>query len=182
MAIVSPAILQVQSVGLDDTHQGHSRMGELIRECHRKVGPGEELEIALEATGGIEFNWLQLFRELDESGDVELNVYRFNPLVIRRFAEQQLHTNKTDEISARALADYLRLGFAEKKTDYTDEGPDNRLGDPGPQDTADGGSVRPPQKRVAGASPEGSSGTCLLRRRPHEPVGSTADKAVPDAK
>jgi len=98
-------VLEIQ---MDDTHQGHSRMSELIRECHRKVGSGEELEIALEATGGIERNWLQLFRVLDESGDMELDVYRFNPLVIRRFAEQQLHTNKTDEISARVLADYPR--------------------------------------------------------------------------
>ena len=112
---------------LDDTHQGHSRMSELIRECNRKVGPEENLEIALEATGGLERNWLHLFRELDKAGEAGLNVYRFNPLVIRRFTEQRLHTNKTDEISARVLADYLRLGLAEKKTAYTDEGPNDGL-------------------------------------------------------
>jgi hypothetical protein len=50
-------------------------------------------------------------------------VYRFDPLVIRRFTEQRLHSNKTDEISARTLADYLRLGLAEKIVAYTDEGP-----------------------------------------------------------
>ena len=117
-------LLEIQ---LDDTRQGHSRMSELIRKCHRRVGPEEELEIALEATGGMECNWLDLFQELDESGDAELDVYRFNPLVIRRFTEQKLHTNKTDEISARALADYLRLGLAEKKAAYSDEGPDDGL-------------------------------------------------------
>jgi hypothetical protein len=117
-------LLEIQ---LDDTRQGHSRMSELIRKCHRRVGPEEELEIALEATGGMECNWLDLFQELDESGDAELNVYRFNPLVIRRFTEQKLHTNKTDEISARTLADYLRLGLAEKKAAYSDEGPDDGL-------------------------------------------------------
>jgi hypothetical protein len=171
-------VLEIQ---MDDTHQGHSRMSELIRECHRKVGSGEELEIALEATGGMERNWLQLFRELDESGDTELDVYRFNPLVIRRFAEQQLHTDKTDEISARVLADYLRLGLAEKKAACTNEGPDDGLGDPGPQDTAHGQPVRRAQKRAAGAAPESPSRACAICPRPHEPVGSTADKAVSDA-
>ena len=117
-------LLEIQ---LDDTHQGHSRMSELIRECRRKVDPDEELRIALEATGGMELNWLELFRRLDQNGEADLEVYRFNPLVIRRFTEQRLHTNKTDEISARVLADYLRLGLAEKKAAYTDEGPDDGL-------------------------------------------------------
>ena len=117
-------LLEIQ---MDDTHKGHSRMGELIQECTQKVGPEEEMEIALEATGGMERNWLDLFRELDEDSEADLKVYRFNPLVIRRFTEQRLHTNKTDEISARALADYLRLGLAEKKAAYTDEGPDDGL-------------------------------------------------------
>ncbi len=117
-------LLEIQ---LDDTRQGHSRMGELIRKCHRKVDSEGELEVALEATGGMERNWLHLFRELDESGEADLEVYRFNPLVIRRFAEQNLHRNKTDEISARVLADYLRLGLAETKAAYTDEGPDDGL-------------------------------------------------------
>lgn len=117
-------LLEIQ---LDDTRQGHSQMRELIRECNRKVGPEEELEVALEATGGMERNWLHLFQKLDEADEADLNVYRFNPLVIRRFTEQRLHTNKTDEISARVLADYLRLGLAEKKAAYTDDGPDDGL-------------------------------------------------------
>jgi len=102
-------------------------MAELIRECCGKVGPEEELEVALEATGGMELNWLKLFRRLDEAGEVDMNVYRFNPLVIRRFTEQQLRSNKTDEISAQVLADYLRLGLAEKKAAYTEAGPDDGL-------------------------------------------------------
>ncbi len=83
--------------------------------------------MALEATGGLEQNWLHLFRKMDEDGDMELNVYRLNPLVICGFTGQQLHTNKTDEISARVLADYLRLRLAEKKAAYTDEGPEDGL-------------------------------------------------------
>jgi hypothetical protein len=36
-------------------------LGKLIRECNRKVGPEEKLEVALEATGGLEQSWLHLF-------------------------------------------------------------------------------------------------------------------------
>jgi transposase len=44
------------------------------------VDPDEELRVALEATGGMELNWLELFRQLDQSGEAYLEVYRFNPL------------------------------------------------------------------------------------------------------
>jgi hypothetical protein len=54
------------------------------------------LEIALEATGGMERNWPHLSRKLDEDGEVNLEMYRFNPLGIRRLTEQKFHTNNTD--------------------------------------------------------------------------------------
>jgi transposase len=171
-------LLEIQ---MDDTRQGHSQMRELIRECNRKVGLEEELEVALEATGGMERNWLHLFRKLDEADEADLNVYRFNPLVIRRFNEQRLHTNKTDEISARALANYLRLGLAEKKAAYTDEGPDDGL------KTLSRKTQRmvnqsidlqnEQQALLQRAHPE----LVLLRLRPHEPMGAEADKAVSNA-
>ncbi|MEF8795192.1 MAG: transposase [Salinivenus sp.] len=135
----SEILLEVQ---LDDTRQGHNRMDELIRECQRKVGSEGEIKVALEATGGMERNWLNLFRELDESGEVGLEVYRFNPLVIRRFAEQKLHTNKTDEISARALADYLRLGLSRTPSGCLHRrGSQRWTQDPGSQDAEDGEPV-----------------------------------------
>ena len=112
-------LLEIQ---LDDTRQGYNRMSQLIRECRQKVSPQEKLEVALEATRGMELNWLDLFRRLDETSKADLEVYRFNPLVIRWFAEQNLPRNKTDKISARVLADYLRLGLAGTKAAYTDEG------------------------------------------------------------
>jgi transposase len=121
----------LREIQLDDTPQRHSRMSELIRECNGNVGPEEKLEIALEATGGLERHWLHLFRELDEADETDLNVYRFDPLVIRRCTEQRLHSNKTGEISARALADYLRLGLAEKKAAYTAATAQLHLSQPG---------------------------------------------------
>lgn len=114
-------------IQLDDTRRGHTQMREIILECNQKVGAEGELKVALEATGGLELNWLHLFRDLDETGEAELTVYRLNPLIIRRFTEQQLHACKTDEISARVLADYLRLGLAEEHAAYTGEGPDEGL-------------------------------------------------------
>lgn len=117
-------LLEIQ---LDDTRSGHDQMSEIIRECDQEVGEEDELLVALEATGGLERNWLQLFNDLREAGEADLRIYHLNPLIIKRFAEQKLHANKTDEISARILADYLRLGLAEEASVYTDEGPSDGL-------------------------------------------------------
>lgn len=58
---------------------------------------------------------------------IGLGNVRLLKVSVQRRKAQQLQSNKTDEISARASADYLRLGLAEKKVGCTDEAPVDRL-------------------------------------------------------
>jgi transposase len=108
---------------LDDTREGHDRMEELVRTCAGQQD--ETLLVGLEATGGLELNWLSTLKALEQSDD--LTVYQLNPYVLRKFVEQRLHVSKTDASSARSIADYLRRGLAEDLTPYREDGPSQGL-------------------------------------------------------
>jgi len=97
-------------VRLDDTRRGHDQMTGLLRQFAEDVSGDGEVVVGMEATGGMESNWLHLFNRLAE--EIALTAFRINPLVLRRFAEQRLHAGKTDRISARRVADYLRSNAA----------------------------------------------------------------------
>lgn len=105
---------------LDDTRRGHDRAIRLMRELNKRAGKEEELVVGMEATGGMEANWLQLFEDLSE--ELDLTVYRLNALVLRKFAEQQLHGGKTDRISARRIAAFLRRGSIEEHHPLSETG------------------------------------------------------------
>ncbi len=91
---------------LDDTDRGHTALRELLEQAPDR---SESLEVGLEATGGYERNWLQTLREWGENRPVETDLV--NALAVKRFAQQDLHGNKTDRISARRIASYLRKGL-----------------------------------------------------------------------
>lgn len=114
-----------QEIQLDDTRSGHDQMRDLVLEWTEKVSDEEELLVGMEATGGLESNWLQLFERLGE--ELALTVYRINPFVLRKFAEQRLHAGKTDRISARRVAEYLRSGPIEEHHSSSEEGADPGL-------------------------------------------------------
>jgi transposase len=103
---------------LDDTRSGHDQAQELAREWNGTVSDDEELLVGMEATGGLERNWLHLFEQIAD--ETELEVYCINPLILRRFAEQRLHAGKTDRISAQLMAEHLRFGGV--KTDSEGDG------------------------------------------------------------
>jgi transposase len=92
----------------DDTAAGHESLRKLIEQCSEEAD-GSAFEVGLEATGGLERNWLQTLRRLTKSHDLE--TFLVNPLAVKRFMEQALHTGKTDQISARAIARYMRRGL-----------------------------------------------------------------------
>lgn len=114
-----------KEVQLDDTRGGHDRAARLMRDLNEQVSEEEELVVGMEATGGLEANWLQLFEDL--SDELELTVYQLNPLVLRKFAEQQLHGGKTDQISARRMAAFLRGGLIEEHHPSSESGPEPGL-------------------------------------------------------
>jgi len=112
-----------QRLRLDDTRRGHDRLDELVRRYAEQQD--ESLLIGVEATGGLELNWLHTLKRLEQS--VNLSVYQLNPYVLRKFVEHQLHVSKTDAGSAQSIADYLRRGLVEDHTPYLDEGPSRGL-------------------------------------------------------
>lgn len=112
-----------QQLRLDDTRRGHDRLEELVRSYAEQQDA--TLLVGMEATGGLELNWLHALKTLEQS--VNLSVYQLNPYVLRKFVEQRLHVNKTDVSSARSIADYLRRGLAEDHTPYSDDGPSRGL-------------------------------------------------------
>ena len=110
---------------LDDTAEGHEQLEDLVEEMVEIDDEDEvSIEVAVEATGGLERNWLRRLKLLGEQ--LDLTVYQVNPFVLRRFTDAQLHANKTDPLSAQALATYLRHGMGPEHA-LSGNGPDTGL-------------------------------------------------------
>ena len=90
----------------DDSPAGHALVRQALTRL-RAEHPNLRFTLGVEASGGLERNWLQLFRSLAGPED---RVYQLNPLVVKRFRERHLHQNVTDQTSAADIADYLREG------------------------------------------------------------------------
>ncbi len=96
---------------LDDTPKGHKILQDRLGEFFARR-PHCILHVGLESTGGYESNWYNTFLNLGESTSptsprYNIKVIRLNPLGIKRYLESDLARNKTDKISARAIAEYL---------------------------------------------------------------------------
>jgi transposase len=97
----------------DDTPAGHA----FVRHaCAHLVGrdPDVSFRIGVECTGGLERNWLRCFAALP----YPTQLYRLNPLAIRKFLDRELHRNVTDPISAQGVAEYLRSGLRKADRPY----------------------------------------------------------------
>jgi transposase len=103
----------------DDTYDGHAEVAQLLRSWNGPAGPVSYVA-GLESTGGLERNWLKFFRGMRR--EFEVQVQLINPLVIQRFVQLKLHHSITDRISARAIADYLRLGLYADEAEWGDDG------------------------------------------------------------
>jgi transposase len=78
--------------------------------------PDTQIVVGLEASGGLERNWLRLFRDLAATRQV--TSYLLNPLAVKRFLERDLHRCVTDALSARGIARYLRDGMRPQEVPY----------------------------------------------------------------
>lgn len=90
----------------DDTPSGHAAVGNALLD-QRKRYPDALFVLGIEASGGLERNWLRLLRALAPNA----KLHQLNPLAVRKFLEQDLHRNVTDASSARGIAEYLRRGM-----------------------------------------------------------------------
>ncbi len=89
---------------LDDTSDGHARLGEVIQDLF-KQSPAMNLFAAAESTGGYENNWLACLKKLQRC--YSLKVARLNPKGVHHYFEAKLNRTITDPISARMVAEYM---------------------------------------------------------------------------
>ena len=110
---------------LDDTPAGHAALQARTARILALVqagGPGPaagspapapvRLVMGIEASGGLERNWLPTLRALPAAvaAAPESRVYRLNPLAVKRFRDQELHHSVTDAGSAQTIAAFLYAG------------------------------------------------------------------------
>lgn len=99
----------------DDTPAGHNAMSAWVTGTMASRN-GACLVVGLESSGGLERNWMRLFRTM--AADLPVKAYLLNPLAVKRFLERDLHRNVTDALSARGIAKYLRQGMSLTEVPY----------------------------------------------------------------
>jgi len=95
---------------LDDTFEGHNQFCRFLQDFFKQY-PGSTLFSAVESTGGLENNWLSLFRRLSDLMDIKST--RINPVGPNALHKASLERNSNDAISAKLIAEYL-ITYPEK--------------------------------------------------------------------
>lgn len=107
MAYINAAGEILSSTGrFDDTAEGHAQVREELSRKSLQYSP-VSFVVGLESSGGLERNWLKLFRQL--KGSSQMEVLLLNALAVKKFLDRNLHRNTNDQISALGIAQYLRL-------------------------------------------------------------------------
>ena len=102
---------------LDDTFEGHNQLYRFFQYFFKQY-PGSTLFSAVESTGGLENNWLSLFRRLSDLMDIRSA--RINPVGPNALHKASLERNSNDAISAKLIAEYL-ITYPEKVIYNTDD-------------------------------------------------------------
>lgn len=89
---------------VDDSFKGHNILTEKIKWLSNFPGK-HRIRIGVESTGGYESNFINLFLKL--SKEYHLDIYRLNPLSVKKYSERKLHRAKTDDTSSVDIANYL---------------------------------------------------------------------------
>lgn len=100
------------SGGYDDNRRDHERLRQVLMDL-RDRHPEAEILVGLEATGGLERNWIAFFRA--EKRWEKFRLHRINPLALKRYLAADLHRAVTDPSAARGIARFLleRLRYQE---------------------------------------------------------------------
>ena len=89
---------------LDDNNKGHSKIKELLKTfCTNHQL--EEIQCAVESTGGYENNWYNFFKGLND--ELPVKVTRLNAKGVKSNREATLSKNITDELSSKYIAEYM---------------------------------------------------------------------------
>ena len=89
---------------LDDTFDGHNHFYRFLQDFFDQH-PGSILFSAVESTGGLENNWLNLFKKLSDL--MNIKSARINPVGPNALHQASLQRNSDDAISAKLIAEYL---------------------------------------------------------------------------
>lgn len=89
---------------LDDTADGHQDLISYLQEFV-STHPDVTISAALESTGGYENNWYRCLASL--SGQLPVRVARLNPARVAHNNQANAKRNRTDQISAQDIAEYL---------------------------------------------------------------------------
>lgn len=106
-------VLPAPSRRYDDTPAGHAAFRQAVIQL-AAADPELRFRFGVEATGGLERNWLRLFAGLP----VPSEVYQLNPLAVHRFLDCDLHRNGSDPLSAKGIAAYLERGLRPADVPY----------------------------------------------------------------
>lgn len=94
------------SFRLDDTPKGYKALLNMISTMCAELGADAIcVYIGVESTGGFENNWLNQFELMAKK--LPVKSARINPNGIKHYMLAQLKRNKTDQISAQAVAEYM---------------------------------------------------------------------------
>ena len=94
----------VPNFQLDDTFDGHYALRKTLCEFV-EAHPNCLIHAAVESTGGYENNWYERFKSLSQV--LPVKIARLNPSLVKANIEAGLKRNKTDQLSARDVAEYL---------------------------------------------------------------------------
>jgi len=95
---------------LDDTFEGHNQFYRFLQVFFKQYS-GSTLFSAVESTGGLENNWLSLFKKLSDIMNIKST--RINPVGPNALHKASLERNSNDAISAKLIAEYL-ITYPEK--------------------------------------------------------------------
>ena len=91
---------------VDDHPIGWERIKEEMEGIVKKE-PEIRIKLGLEHTGGYQRRWTNYFVKQKEKLPIE--VYEVSPYKVKKYMEMRMKRNKTDKVSAAAIAEYLSI-------------------------------------------------------------------------
>jgi len=89
---------------IDDNNSGYNLLDKKIQ-LIKETNTDEIIRVGMEHTGGYETNFYNYL--VGVMGKYNIEVYRLNPLSVKRFIESDLHRGKTDRMNAIDIANYM---------------------------------------------------------------------------